>query len=564
MKKFFKVFLNVIRSYSLEERVISLVLIFALLFSGVKSVQYIINPYSVFADSGFYTEAHLATKPVLLNPVYNDLALANREISASIFTGLMRYDSKVKSFVDDLGKLTISEDKKEYVFKIKEGVLWHDGTPFTVDDVVFTYKDVIQNPLFQNPVVKANFVGVIVEKVDDQTMKFVLERPNSFFITNLNIGILPKHLLAEVGVESLPAAEFNMNPIGTGPYKVDSPLEIFDTGEQRVTLVVNNDYYGAKSKINRIRFMIFPDETALVKQRAAINIVPRAVSSMDELLNDQRFSISTYSLPQYTGVFFNTKDPVLKNQKLRLGLIKSIDKDSLIGSIENKERIDTPLMELSQEEWINKPDQKEAAGAFFDAGYGFKKDDAGNVIEGEKYRKDKDDKELEIVMVARQYDDGSYLAVETQQTTDFLIKAWEANGVKVTLRLLPESEYVEAIKNKDYQMILAGQTMAYNLDTFPYWHSSQAKVGGLNLSNYQSFAADQQIEKIRETFDEEDRTERRVNLAETISADAPALFLYRPKYLFASDGKVKNISLENLSFASDRFGNEADWCIKNC
>jgi peptide/nickel transport system substrate-binding protein len=129
---------------------------------------------------------------------------------------------------------------------------------------------------------------------------------------------------------------------------------------------------------------------------------------------------------------------------------------------------------------------------------------------------------------------------------------------------LPESEYLEAIKNKDYQMILAGQTMAYNLDTFPYWHSSQAKVGGLNLSNYQSFAADQQIEKIRETFDEEDRTERRVHLAETISADAPALFLYRPKYLFASDGKVKNINLENLSFASDRFGNEADWCINNC
>lgn len=564
MKKFLKVFFNVIRSYSLEERVISLVLMFALVFSGVKSVQYIINPYSVFADSGFYTEAHLATKPVLLNPVYNDLALANREISASIFSGLMKYDSKVKGFVDDLGTLTVSEDKKEYVFKIKEGVTWHDGQPFTVDDVIFTYKDVIQNPVFQNPVVKANFVGVNVEKIDEQTMKFVMERPNSFFITNLNIGILPKHLLAEVGVESLPAAEFNLQPVGTGPYKVESPLEIFDSGEQRVTVVLNENYYGAKPQISRIRFMIFPDETSLVRQRAAINIVPRAITSMTDLLNDQRFSVSTYSLPQYTAVFFNTKDPVLKNQKVRLGLIKSIDKDSLVGGIENKERVDTPLMELNQEEWINKPDQKEAAGAFFDAGYGFKKDDQGNIIEGEKYRKDKDDKELEIALVARQYDEGSYLAAETKQTTDFLIKAWEANGVKINLRLLPESEYLEAIKNKEYQMILAGQTMAYNLDTFPYWHSSQAKVGGLNLSNYQSFAADQQIEKIRETFDEEDRTERRTKLAETISDDAPALFLYRPKYLFASDGKVKNIDLENLSFASDRFGSEASWCIKNC
>jgi len=105
--------------------------------------------------------------------------------------------------------------------------------------------------------------------------------------------------------------------------------------------------------------------------------------------------------------------------------------------------------------------------------------------------------------------------------------------------------------------------MGYNLDTYTYWHSSQVKEGGLNLSRFMNLAADQQIEKIRATFDKDEKQERQTRLAEIIAKEVPALFLYRPNYLFLTDGKVKNISLQNLVYESDRFVNIADWCIGN-
>jgi ABC-type transport system substrate-binding protein len=163
----------------------------------------------------------------------------------------------------------------------------------------------------------------------------------------------------------------------------------------------------------------------------------------------------------------------------------------------------------------------------------------------------------------RQYEPGSVQEIETSKMALSLVEAWKVGGVKVNLHYLSETEYMEAIKQKNYDMILAGQNMGYNLDTYPFWHSVQIKEDGLNLSRFASFAADQQIEKIRETFDKTEKESRQKKLAEIISNEVPALFLYRPSYVFLTDGKVKNMSLDGLAYESDRFVNVADWCIGN-
>ncbi|MCC6643801.1 hypothetical protein IT411_03560, partial [Candidatus Peregrinibacteria bacterium] len=291
----------------------------------------------------------------------------------------------------------------------------------------------------------------------------------------------------------------------------------------------------------------------------------KLAAGLKSLATDSRFQTLSYSLPQYTAVFFNTDAVKLKNQKVRVALVKLVDKDALISQLEDRIRVDTPLMELNQQEWLYKPDENEANGALFDAGYKFKKDDKGNILEGETYRRDKDDQEFELNLVIRQFEPGSAQDQEAQKTVAFLVESWKKGGVKVVPNWLDEAAFTEAIRNKQYDMLLAGQSMGYNLDTYPFWHSSQAKADGINLSNYRSFAADSQIEKIRSTFDKDEKEERQKKLAEILSADVPALFLYRPNYLFLTDGKVQNITLDNLSFESDRFIHIADWCIgKEC
>jgi len=119
------------------------------------------------------------------------------------------------------------------------------------------------------------------------------------------------------------------------------------------------------------------------------------------------------------------------------------------------------------------------------------------------------------------------------------------------------------LSKRDYDMVLTGQSLGYNYDTFSYWHSSQASSTGLNLSNFGSFAADALIEKIRDTFDPAIKKKLLSDLAKVISQDIPAIFLFRPSYVCASDGKVKGIGLKNMAFVSDRFAHIERWCI-NC
>lgn len=564
MKKFLQVFLRVLKAFTLEEKVLSVIIMLALIFFGIRSYSFVINPAAVVAESGVYTEGIISTIPVLINPLYVDFSQANRDVSSLIFSGLLKYDPKLEGFVDDLASLKISEDKKDYVFTIKDNVQWHDGTPFTVDDVIFTY-GLIQADAFQNPLLKANFQGVKIEQVGEKTVKFSLSRPNSFFITNFNVGILPKHILGDTAVTDLLNSKFNLQPVGTGPYKVAGPLQSSDDGIQKVVMDRFDGYYSAKPKINEIRFNVYPDEESLLKEKGSINIVARVSNALTELIYDARFKTINYALPQYNAVFLNTQSKILKDSKVRIALLKSLDKDALVAKLDNRVRVDTPLMGLNQKDWINTPDQKEASGALYDAGYQFKKDDKGQILPGEIYRKDKAGTTLELTLVARAYDEGTLQDKEVKTTIGTLVDSWTKVGVKMNVSYLSETDYMSAVKAKQYDMILAGQSMGYNLDTFPFWHSSQVKEDGLNLSNYRSFAADQEIEKIRETFDKDEKEARQKQLAAIISKEVPAIFLYRPNYLFLTDGKVQNINLNNMSFESDRFVDIADWCIgKDC
>lgn len=564
MKKIWKIFVRVLKAFTLEERVLSVVFLVLTLFFSFRGMMFIFSPMSVFADSGIYTEGVVSSKPVLINSLYTDFSQANRDVSALVFSGLLKYDPKLMAFVDDLASLKVENEGKEYVCTIRDGVYWHDGEPFTVDDVMFTFK-YIQSQEFQNSLIRANFQGVQIEKVDEKTVKFVLSSPNSFFVSNLNVGILPEHLLADVSINDLTVNKFNLQPVGTGPYMIAGPVEFSNDGKQRVVLKQFSQYYAVKPSIKEIRFNIYPDEEMLLREQASINVISRVSGALQELVYNDRWQTDSYALPQYTAVFLNMESDILKKSKMRIALLKLINKDELVSLLDNKIRVDTPLMELNQEEWLNKPDLNEANGALFDSGYRFEKDDEGNVVEGEEYRKDKDDKVLELGLTVRQFPQGSYQEVETTKTVEYLVDSWKKGGIKINVQLLDEVAFMEALNKKEYDMILAGQSMGYNLDTFTFWHSSQSKEGGLNLSRFVSLAADQQIEKIRETFDKDEKKDRQEKLAEIINQEVPAVFLYRPSYLLLTDGKVKNLQLSNLSYESDRFVNIADWCIgKEC
>lgn len=557
MAQYLNVFFRVLKGYSIEEKVISLVVAASVLFFSIQgAVEIFRNPTLFMDEGGYYTEGLINERPTLLNPVYSDFAEADREISGLVFSGLTKYDTELATFVEDMAKLSISEDRMTYSFKIKDGIKWHDGQDLTADDVFFTFNEVIQNPNFQNPVLKANFSGVEINKVDDKTVSFKLSKPNSFFITNMNVGILPKHLLGEVTVADLPQNSFNLSPIGTGPYKMDMPIETINDGRQRVSLVINDDYYGEKPSIKNVRFHIYPSTDMMLKEQSTLNILSKVPKDIFSGIEETgRFEFLNYELPQYTAVFMNMDSETLKKDKVRVALQKAIDKNALLALLPNKTAVDTPLMELNQSEWLNKPNIEEANGALFDSGYKLEADNEN------PYRKNADGEILKLTLLVRNNED-VFAAEETGIIVNFLVSAWKNVGVEVEAQFENPDIFATRVASREYDLLLTGESLGYNLDTYAYWHSSQAGGNGLNLSNYKSFVADSLIERMRNTFDNDEKQEYAEDLAEEISKDVPAVFLFRPSYVFANDAKVKKISLKNLVYPSDRFDNITEWCIK--
>jgi peptide/nickel transport system substrate-binding protein len=556
MKKSLRIFLRVLRAYTLEEKVLSIIIAGAVFFLSVQGFFDLFHLSGTIFDGGIYSEALISDKATILNPLFADISEANHDLNSLIFSGLTKYDPEKKAFVDDMASLKISPDGIFYKFTLKQNLKWHDGKPVTIDDVYFTYHDVIQNPAFQNPFLQLNFAGIDIQKVDSQTLQFQLKKPNSFFITNTNVGILPKHILADVPVKDLLSHPFNFKPIGSGPYKVDSAMEVTAERTVRVTLENFDYYYAFQPKIEQIRFTVYPDEESLLKEKNTFNVISKVPSSsVAEFKKSNRFTFSAYELPQYLGVFFNLDRPLLKKKGVRVALLKAVDKSQLLKLFPDKIAVDTPLLELNQSEWIYKPNLQEANGALFDAGY--KLDKSKN----DGKRRDSKGNVLQLTLLTRAYNEGSPLAQENKNLTDFLKKSWSDIGIDLKIDFVDGNEFDKRLATRNYDLILTGQHLGYNLDTYSYWHSSQANANGLNLSNYKSFSADQIIERIRNTFDNAKKEQSLKELAKVLADDIPAILLYRPRYTFASDGKVKGITLQNFAFSSDRFVHIDRWCI---
>lgn len=554
---FLRKIIEVFKTYTYADKLLSVIALAVFLLMVAKMILF---PYGLFGfgDNNIYTEGLVAKNGIQnINPLFIDYNEADREISRLVFSGLMKYDPQKKAIVDDMANLTVSEDRTQYTFVIREGIKWHDGKPFTVDDVFFTFNDLILKPAFQNDILKTNFAGVKIEKIDSKTIKFILNKPNVFFISNFLTGILPKHLLENVNSEDILQADFNKKPVGTGPYMVIEPVESFSDGRTQITLERNPNYYGEKSEIELMRFVVYQNMDGLIDHISAVNgVVKVSGNYIKDFFTNERFKLIPYNLPQYTAVFMNMESKILKdNKNVRLALLKSVDKDAYIGKDMDKLRIDTPLWELKQDDWIYKADADQANGALKDAGYKYDKEDVNH--EGVRY--DDEENALDLTLIVRLYDEGTYQFEESKKMINFLLESWKKVGFNIQVQFLPLEIFNEKISKREYDLLLVGQSLGYNPDTYSYWHSSQAGPLGQNLSNYKSFRVDSLIEDIRSTFDPKERESKLKELAKALQDDIPAIILYTPVYYYAIDSKITGLETSGMVFPSDRFAGMALW-----
>ncbi|MCX6765735.1 MAG: ABC transporter substrate-binding protein [Candidatus Moranbacteria bacterium] len=505
-------------------------------------------------QGGEYIEG-VVGQPMYVNPLLSQTSEADSDLVQLIYSGLLKYDNQ-GNLVNNLAEsYEISSDQKTHTVHLRKNIKWHDGEQLDASDVFFTLS-VVQDPAYKSPL-RQNWQGVEVSQVDDYTLSFALNSPYFGFPRNLTMGILPKHIWENIAPEKFSLAEYNLRPIGSGPYQF-SDLQKDSSGNiLTYNLAAFKDYFEGQPNISKITFNFYPDEDAAVsayneKEIKGIgNIAPEKIS---EIKVSKSTRIHELNIPRYFAVFFNqTKNIALANDDVRKALAYGTNRQEIIENVLHGKgtAVHSPfLLQMKEcEQEINKYDFDIQKAEKILEESGWKYD------EGEKVRK-KGDVKLEFSIFTTDWP-------ELSQTADILRGQWEKIGAKVKVEVLAVSDLQQNyIRPREYDALLFGQAVSFSPDPYSFWHSSQKKDPGLNLSLLDDKKADELLEKARQELDENKRVEYYHEFQKVVAEEIPAVFLYSPSYLYPVSQKVKGIRMENVNSPSGRFSEADKWYIK--
>lgn len=502
---------------------------------------------------GEYTEGIIG-QPLYINPVLAGSNDADADLSALVYSRLFKYDPDGKLIPDLADSFELSDDKLTYTVHLKRDIKWHDGEKFSADDVLFTTQ-VIQDPAFKSPL-RQSWQGVGTEIVDENTVRFILQSSYAFFLNNLTVGILPRHVWEAVAPGNFPLAEYNLHPVGTGPYQFSSLEKDSEGNILSCDLAVNENYYGTRPYIGTLKFSFYFDEDSLFEaynNKQVFGMSYASASKLADIKDKKSNGVYSIGIPRYFAVFFNQqKSRILANREVRKALSMATDRQSLINDI------------LAGEgKAVYSPVPPGISGASDDVKkFEFDLEKANKTLEDDGWKKGddgfrkKDNLALEFKLATTDWPD-------LVETAELLAKQWEAAGVKVNVESLPVADIQQNyIRPREYDTLLFGQVLGVDPDPYAFWHSSQTRDPGLNLALYSNQDVDKALEKIRQETKEEDRTEQFKKFQQAVSEDIPALFLFSPNYIYVVNKKVEGIKINSMVTPDERFANISEWYVK--
>ncbi len=506
---------------------------------------------------GDYKEGILG-QPRFINPILAQTNDADRDLTKLVYSSLFKYDNQSNLIPDLVDEYSIEEDNVTYNIFLKKNVVWHDGEPLTANDVIFTIKT-IQDSEYRSPL-KNNWQGVQVEKIDEFSIRIKLNNVYAPFLHNLTIGILPKHLWAGISAANFPLAQYNLKPVGSGPYQFKEFSKNDDGQIESMEFIRNENYYFPnKPYIEKITIRFYNNQDNLIKAYRKRKIDGLSfLSPANESKLKNNLNVFRINLPIYYAVFFNqTKSKPLSDKTVRLALAYATNKNEIIEKVlaNQGQTVDSPLLP----DWLGHTTSAKI--------YDFALDHAQNILEAADWKDNDGDNirektindeetKLEFTLLATNWP-------ELKQTAEILKEQWEKIGARVNLEIISATDIQQDnIRPRQYQALLFGEVLNADPDPFAFWHSTQKKDPGLNLALYQNKDIDKLLEEARQIIDPEKRAEKYAEFQKQLIEDVPAIFLYSPTYLYPVNKKVQGIDIEKLAQPSYRFSQIENWFIK--
>ncbi len=507
------------------------------------------------AKGGSLTEGAIGS-PRFINPL---LAISNadRDLTTLVYSGLLKSDPSGELIPDLAESYTISDDGLTYTFKLKDDIFFHDKTPITTKDVEFTIK-LTQDSIIKSPK-RPNWDGVKVNVVDDKEIQFILTTPYSPFLENTTLGILPKHIWENIAPEQFAFSEFNIEPIGSGPYQIKKIKKDSSGIIEKYDLKAFKNYSLGEPYITNITINFYPNEDALINayEKGNVESINTVSPEKAKLLQEVGARIEDIPLPRIFGVFFNqNQNSIFSNIEVRKALNLALDKQKIVDGILSGYgiAINNPVpptsMYYDQNTNSNVFDQEEAVAMLERNGW---------KINEETGVREKEIKKTKTPLV---FSISTSDTPELKAVAEMIKEDWEKIGAKVDIKVFEIGDLNQnIIRPREYDALLFGEVIGRDMDLYAFWHSSQRNDPGLNIAMYANITTDKILEDVRKTTDIEKKKDLYTKFQKEIANDVPAVFVYSPDFIYVVPKKINNLSLGQITMPSERFLNIYKWNI---
>jgi len=465
-----------------------------------------------------------------------------------MFDSLVRVDPETTEVVRQLAESwDISEDGTTYTFHLVDAdVRWHDGEPFTVEDIEFTMMEILKptyTGIFQSRF--ANLVGADkmiageattlegFKVIDDKTVQFKLNEPNAPFLARAidDLKFLPKHLLE--GQEITEDMPYSQAPIGNGPYKFVE----WDKGN-RFVMEWNEDYWGGRPCAKTLTTMVIPDMLALAAAVEAgdidmtIMVPPTEVPRLAEVEG-----LAYYKQPAVgaESLWFNLNHPILQDLRVRQAIAHAIDVQAFTEGV-LQGTTDPANQHMSNASWAWDPNAtlpeynvEKAKELLAEAGYadGFK-----------------------IKLSCNQ---GNFFR---EHFVEYAQAELAKIGIEVEVEKPEWGTFIGNVMNGDYELRFHNQSGGIPDPDIVY--DIFYTDGANNYSDYSSPEVDKLLEAARVESDTEKRKEMYYQITAILNQDMPSFpAFWRPNPLVTQD-YFDNV----VPSVCHTYGGIHDWCVQ--
>ncbi len=524
-----------------------------------------------------------------LNPLLATYNAVDRDITSLIFEGLTTTNDFGEIIPDLATSWTVSQDGLEYLFPLREDVLWQDGLPFTAQDVVYTM-GVMSDPRFPGAKTLYEFWRTVeVDALSDHLIRFRLTQPLASFPDQLRVGIVPAHVLEGTPVETFGQHPFNLSPIGTGPYQIEALTSSegqIDGIQLRVAPVYRQRPEGAVGyALDRVVFRTYPNAEAALEayRQGEVNSIS-TIKTTEQSAAQQIPGLSLYTTiqPHVGALIYNWKNDevrFIRNPRVRLALAHAINRADLVNKDLAGQAIlaDSPLLMTS---WAYEaglvwpsydPAQSKALLDMSQAAFEAPSteptatpvsEESGAVEptatpEGEvtPTATPEPAAAVERAITILTLDDPALIALAND-----IAASWAQVGFEASVKVVDAGKLQTRLQEGKFQAALVEFSFEPSADPDPYvfWHQGQYGTG----ENYGGM----DDRRISETLEGARRDPNGINrvvyyhrFQELFAERVPALVLYYPLYIYGVDARLQGVQLGFLSTPSDRFRHIQDW-----